>query len=303
MLLFLFRVLSHLPLCVLQALGGVLGRLVYAMPGKYRRRLRAHMVQAGYPQAAMARRAAGHAGAAMLELAWIWGRGDTAVQRVVAHDEHVADAARAEGKSLLYLTPHLGCFEISARYMAREHPMTVLYRPHRKAALAPLVESMRATPTMHTAPANLNGVRQLVRALRRGEAVGILPDQVPGQGEGIWAPFFGRPAFTMTLPGRLAMMDNVAVIAAACERLPRGQGWRLHLERLEGPPPTDPAAQAAWINAAMERLIRRFPEQYLWSYNRYKQPAGASGGPGSSAAPSSQHDVPASATPPSSPSP
>jgi KDO2-lipid IV(A) lauroyltransferase len=110
------------------------------------------------------------------------------------------------------------------------------------------------------------GVRAMLRALRAGEAVGILPDQVPGEGEGEWAPFFGEPAWTMTLPRRLAQATGAAVVVAVGERVPGG--WRLHLERLaEAPTPEA-------LNACMERLIRRWPDQYLWGYNRYKRPAG-----------------------------
>ena len=121
----------------------------------------------------------------------------------------------------------------------------------------------------------MQGVREFVRALKRGEAVGMLPDQVPGSGDGVWAPFFNKPAYTMTLAGKLALQTGVAVILTAGERLSAGKGWRIHYVRLAEPLPRDPQALATHINSAMETLIRRFPEQYLWSYNRYKVPAGA----------------------------
>ena len=113
-----------------------------------------------------------------------------------------------------------------------------------------------------------------MRALRKGEAIGILPDQVPGNGEGVWAPFFGRPAFTMVLPGRLAGQTGAAVVLAAGERLPRGQGWRSVSCGCRGPCPRAAEAQAAWVNAGMETVIQRVPSQYLWGYNRYKKPQG-----------------------------
>src|SRR3546814_10036009 len=108
--------------------------------------------------------------------------------------------------------------------------------------------------------------------LRRGNAVGLLPDQAPGTGDGVWAPFFGRPAYTMTLPGKLARQTGVPIILTAGERLPRGRGWRIHYLRLPEPLPTEARAQAELINQAMETLLRRCPHQYLWAYNRYKQP-------------------------------
>jgi len=111
--------------------------------------------------------------------------------------------------------------------------------------------------------------------LRRGDAVGMLPDQAPARGEGVWAPFFGRMAYTVTLPGKLAAQSGAPVLLTAAQRLPRGRGWRVHFVRVPQPLPDTPEAQAALFNAAMETLIRRFPTQYLWSYNRYKTPRGA----------------------------
>lgn len=280
MLLTLFRLLAWLPLPLLHFLGGLGGRLAYAWPGKYRQRLRANAIQAGYPQAAFARRAAAQAGAMILELPKVWLRSRQSLDKVVSDDNPVVEAALKEGRGILYLTPHLGCFEITARYLTRHGPITVMFRPPRKAVLAPVMEAARNTSALHAVPATLQGVREFVRALKRGEAVGMLPDQAPGQGDGVWAPFFDRPAYTMTLPGKLATQTGVAVILTAGERLPFGRGWRIHYVRLPEPLPADPVEQASLINQTMETLIRRFPTQYLWSYNRYKTPAGAPPPPG-----------------------
>ncbi len=277
MLLAFFRFLAVLPLPLLQALGRGLGKLAYAWPGKYRQRLRANAAQAGYPDPAFARRSAGEIGAMILESAWIWFR-EADSQRKVRIDEAnaaVVETALAEQRGILFLTPHLGSFEILPRYTAHRIPLTVMFRPPRKAVLGPLLETARNNSAMHAVPATMQGVREFVRALRRGEIVGLLPDQVPGQGEGVWAPFFGRMAYTVTLPGKLAAQTRVPVILCAAERLPRGQGWQLHFVRVPEPLPEDPQAQAALLNRSMETLIRRFPEQYLWGYNRYKTPRGA----------------------------
>jgi KDO2-lipid IV(A) lauroyltransferase len=177
---------------------------------------------------------------------------------------------RARGKGIIFLTPHLGCFEISALYGAQRLPLTVLYRPPKQRWLEPLMVAGRRRWQAVVAPATLRGVRMLYRALARGEAVGLLPDQAPGVGEGAWADFFGRPAYTMTLPRRLHERSGAAVIMAFAERLPRGRGYRLHLEELPGH-----ALDEASLNRAIEAQVRRCPAQYLWSYNRYKAPAGA----------------------------
>lgn len=277
MLVTLLRMAAALPLPFLHAAGRLLGRLAYAFPGKYRDRLRANAAQAGYPQPAFARRAAGEIGAMILEMPKVWFRNEQSLGKVVSDDYAIVEAARAEGRGILFLTPHLGCFEITARYLARQMSMTVMFRPPRKAALAPVLETARNTSAVNAVPATMQGVR----TLRRGESVGMLPDQAPGVGDGVWAPFFGRMAYTMTLPGKLASQTGVAVILTAGERLPGGRGWRIHYARVPEPLPDGPQEQAALINSAMESLIRRFPEQYLWGYNRYKVPRGAPPAPDS----------------------
>lgn len=275
MVLVLIRMLALLPLPVLHGLGRLLGRCIYALPGRYRRRLRANALQAGYADAAFARRAAGEAGAMILETPKVWLQPEHCLARVSSHEEHVVHAALAEGRGILYLTPHLGCFEITARHLTRYGPLTVMYRPPRYAALEPAMEQSRNMPGLRAVPATMQGVREFVRALKRGEAVGMLPDQVPSSGDGVWSPFFGRPALTMTLAGKLARQTGVAVIMIAGERLPQGQGWRTHYLRLPEPLPAEPQELANLINSSMETLIQRFPEQYLWSYNRYKIPSDA----------------------------
>jgi len=284
-MLLLLRLLACLPLSWLHAVGRGLGRLVYALPGRYRNRLRANAAQAGYDSPAFARRAAAQTGAMIMELPKVWLRPQHCLARTHSPDDEVVQQALAEQRGVLYLTPHLGTFEMVGRHCARLVPMTAMFRPARQPWLNAAMLVARATEHMHTAPANRQGVRECVRALKKGEAVGILPDQAPSKGDGVWAPFFGRPAYTMTLAGRLAQQHSVAVILCAAQRLPRGQGWRMHHLRLPEPLPQDATALATLINAHMETLIRRFPEQYLWSYNRYKIPASAPPPPVSSALP------------------
>ncbi len=197
--------------------------------------------------------------------------------------EELIDDALALGRGLVFLTPHMGSFEVTAQAYAQRfgarRPITVLFRPARYRLLRDLQEAARARPALGTAPASLGGVRQMMRALKRGEAVGLLPDQVPPQGMGVWAPFFGKRAYTMTLAARLAQQSGAPIVLAWCERLPRGQGFHLRLSRLSEPLPLQgddaaalQVAQAAVINRAMEQLILQCPQQYLWGYHRYKGP-------------------------------
>ena len=280
---FLLRLLSFLSLGALQRLGGILGRFVATCSPRYRAHLVANLAQAGYPapgDRALVSRVAGHAGRGALELANVWMRPQAEVlARTRATGWAHVEAARAAGRGIVFLTPHLGCFEVTAQYYANNAgspaPLTVLYRRPRKAWLAPLIEGHRARENLRLAPADLSGVRLLARALARGEAIGMLPDQVPSNGEGVWAPFFGKPAYTMTLPARLQRRSGAALLLARGERLADGEGWVVHFSVIDEALPDGPVEAATRINAALERLIRDDPEQYLWGYNRYKTPRSA----------------------------
>jgi len=199
-------------------------------------------------------------------------------EKVAAHatDENwdYVQSVLDSGQGIVFLTPHLGCFEITAQQIALRTALTVMYRPPKKAALKPLIEGARARHNLHLAPANLSGVRILAKCLKRGEPVGVLPDQVPQEGEGVWAPYFGRTAYTMTLPAKLAQLGKAAIILVYAERRPKGAGYTVRFVPFDGELSGDAADQAATINRAMEQLIARCPAQYFWSYNRYKQPDG-----------------------------
>lgn len=271
----LLRWLSRWPLAWLHGLGAVLGWATWALSPSYRRRLAANAARAGV-SGADRRRSVAEAGRMAAEVPWLWfmPAGERLGERVRWQGQAVIEQALAAGRGLLLLTPHLGSFEVAARACAERYqvPITVLYRPARKAFLRRLEETARARPNMATAPATLAGVRQMLRALKRGEIVGLLPDQVPPEGQGVWAPFFGQPAYTMTLAARLAQQTGAAIGLAWCERLPRGAGYSIHLTPVDDRLPEDDVAAAAAINAAMERAIRALPSQYLWGYNRYKSP-------------------------------
>lgn len=272
------RFLARFPLRWLHACGAPLGWLVYALSPRYRSRFQANVAQAGVPWA-QARGGIAAAGRLMMELPPLWLRPPDAPLPVPVHWQggELIEAAQAAGRGLVMLTPHLGCFEAigqsyAQRYGAGRGAMTVLYRPARKAWLRELVEAARRRPGLDAAPATLSGVRQMMRALKRGEVVGLLPDQVPPDGLGVWAPFFGRPAYTMTLAARLVQQTGSALLLVWGERLPHGAGYCVRVSELDEALPADGAAAAAVINRAMEALILQCPQQYLWGYHRYKRP-------------------------------
>lgn len=276
----LFRCFSLLPLPVLHALGWVLGWVTFLASPRYRRRLFAHAQLAGYPRS-VALGSVAESGKLAAELPRLWlGRPVHVEWDGMAH----IDNAMAQGDGLLYLTPHLGCFEVTAQLVAQRFgermPITVLYRPARQPWLRELMEKARSRPGLHTAPTTLAGVKQLIKALKLRQAVGLLPDQVPPSGQGVWAPFFGREAYTMTLSARLAHTAGARVVLIWGERLSWGRGYRVRVRPFQadgdGRLSADPVQAARQINQAMEALVRECPSQYLWSYDRYKAPAGLS---------------------------
>ncbi|NMG16467.1 lysophospholipid acyltransferase family protein [Aromatoleum bremense] len=278
-----FRILAGLPLSWLHRLGGWAGWAIWRLSPSYRRRLEDNLAQAtGRRDAALRDAAIAEAGRQALELPFVWLRPQDEVLSCIVRVEgqELIARAQAEGASVLLLTAHLGCFEMCAQYCSTHGPITVLFRPPRKAALRPLMEAGRARGAIRIAPADVSGVRRLVKALRSGEMVGMLPDQAPAEGEGVWAPFFGRPAWTMTLAARLSEVKGVKVVMVWTERLPQGAGYVLRLSE-----PVEPIAgsleeRCAAINREIERLVLACPAQYLWGYNRYKRPSGVPPPPG-----------------------
>lgn len=281
----MMQLLARLPLRILHALGSLLGWGIYAMSPTYRRDLRENLALAGYRGARLRRAAIAEAGKMLIEAPKVWLRPraeSLALLRGIDGLQHY-EAARAAGKAVVFLTPHIGCFEICAQAFAEHHPITVLFRPSKQTWLQPIIDRGRAQPGVSLASANLAGVRLLLAALKRREAVGILPDQVPGVGEGEWAEFFGRPAYTMTLAAKLAQRPEVACLLAVGERLPRGAGYVIRMRPL--PPALPGESGPRHMNRAIEYVVRMAPEQYLWGYNRYKVPEGAPPAPGGPAPP------------------
>jgi KDO2-lipid IV(A) lauroyltransferase len=273
MLAFLSRLLSFLPLSILHAIGVALGWLVYGVDAGYRRRLKENLSRAGYLPHLSA--AIGEAGKNILELPFIWYASPRRLLKKVtlANWEMVQDVIDRQ-QGVIFLTPHLGCFEMLAQEAGTRMQLAVLYRPPRKAALKPLIEQARARNRLTLAPANLRGIRSLLKILKNKGNIGLLPDQVPQSGEGAWADFFGKPAYTMTLPLKMQQMTGAPIVLAYAERLSCGRGYISRFQLFDAGAAVTPEQQARAINAAMENLIAQCPAQYFWSYHRYKTPDG-----------------------------
>jgi KDO2-lipid IV(A) lauroyltransferase len=268
--------IAVLPLALVQVIGASLGMLAYLGSKQYRSLFRPQ-----YEAVTKARKlpvklweAIRASGMLFSDSLWIWRNPQKSLKLVEVQNWDVVETAIGEGNGLVMLTPHLGGFEIIPRVLAQYFPATILYRPSRQEWLNEVVEEGRAYPNMHFVPTNLNGVRQMTRALTRGEAIGILPDQVPSGGEGVWVPFFGRPAYTTPLPARLANRNNTPVVMFTAKRKGLGQGWLMQATRLSSLS-EDTNTAATELNTAIENAVLVAPEQFIWSYNRYKHPAGA----------------------------
>ena len=289
----LFRLLSRLPLGLNHALGAFIGRLVYAVAPRYRYRLLENLTASGVCASPRdvrrtARANAAEIGKGATELAWSLFRHDAVVGLIrKRHGWEAVEKLRAANRPIVFVVPHLGGYDIAGRYLVSQLQILAMYRPHKIFWLDQLLREGRnrgsAPDGSNVAPASMAGVRMVLKHLRRGGCTMVLPDQVPGLGDGEWVDFFGRPAYTMTLIGRLQEATGAAIVFCYAERLPRGEGYEMHFAPLDEPLPADRNAAARQVNAMVETLVRACPAQYLWGYNRFKRPAGAPPPPGAPA--------------------
>ena len=267
-------------------MGAFLGRLVYALSPRYRLRVLENLTASGLAATRedvkrLAWLNAAEIGKGATELLWSLFRPLDQVAGMVKDRRgwEAIEKLHAAGRPIIFVTPHLGGYDVAGRYIWTHLPVLAMYRPHKVFWFDQMLREGRdrgaAPDGSNVAPATLAGVRMVLKHLRRGGSTIVLPDQVPGLGDGEWVDFFGRPAYTMTLVGRLQEASNAALVFCFAERLPGGQGFRLHREPLTEPLPKDRRESARRVNSMVEKLVRECPEQYLWGYNRYKRPAGA----------------------------
>ncbi|HSG93002.1 MAG TPA: lysophospholipid acyltransferase family protein [Methylotenera sp.] len=273
MLKILSKILSRLSLPTIHRMGKILGTLLNILTPNTARIQRENIRQSGlYKSEAefklMVKENIAETGKAILETLaiWEWSEQEALSKIESVRNWHLIDEALARGKGLIFLSPHLGCFEITSIYYGHYHPVTVLFRPPKKSWIAPMIHAGRSKGKIKLAPANTAGVRLLMQALKNNEAIGILPDQNPAAGEGEWAPFFGKPAYTMSLASKLAEKTGATVIMVYGERLADGRGYIVHFSKLED----HAIATPALLNHAIEEQIKQCPTQYYWSYHRYK---------------------------------
>ncbi|MFZ5592741.1 MAG: lysophospholipid acyltransferase family protein [Pseudomonadota bacterium] len=279
----LLRLFSWLPLRAAHVLGALIGWL-FTLKGNKLCHITSVNIELCFPgmsesqRAQLTRRSMIETGKTFAETGTLW-LGDaskvlTLIKQVTG--DHLVRDVLAQGKGVILTAPHLGAWELAGLYCSAHYPLTSLYRPPRMRELDGMIRIARQRLGAKLVPTDASGIRALYKALDKGEAIGILPDQEPGAGNGIFVPFFGVPAYTMVLLSRLAMKTGAPVIFTYAERLPRGAGF--HLRFVAGPPainegPLEESARG--VNAALEQCISALPEQYQWSYKRFRnRPAG-----------------------------
>lgn len=275
LLIYLVRLLACLPLTVLQLLGYGAGWLAWLFPNRYKRRAIENL-EIAMPGSSrtILRASLISTGQLFLEMPYWHVRKDEA-----QINKHVScagwdefQAALALGKGLIFVIPHAGNFESLAAIYTSRFPATVLFRPPRKKWLCDWIVKIRSRQNLTMAPANHSGVKSLLKALKQGQSIGILPDQVPILGGGTWAPFFGKQAYTTTLVHRLQSHTGAPIFAMAAHRNGIGKGYTLRHQAMMSALSDDIEVAAGQLNRLMEDMIGLMPAQYLWGYNRYRAP-------------------------------
>jgi Kdo2-lipid IVA lauroyltransferase/acyltransferase len=271
----LARGISLLPFSVAQALGWLTGTLLARIPNKQRRNalvnLRLCHPVWGESQVRRFRDISlREESKTFIEIAFLLLRPVPRVLSLIREAHGLEWLERSQGRGMIVLSPHLGAWEMAGLYLSTCGPTTTLYKPQPLGD--DLVRRARARGGAELVPTDHTGIRRLLQALRRGEYLGILPDQEPKEDKGsVFAPFFGVPALTMLLVNRLSRKTGAPVVFLFARRLPWAGGFVLHcLPAPEGVDAEDDVVAAAALNRGVEACVSICPEQYVWSYKRFR---------------------------------
>jgi KDO2-lipid IV(A) lauroyltransferase len=275
---FILYLCAYLPLPLLHALGLCIGWGLILTQNRSRHTSEINIAlcfpeMSTYEQGRLVRSSLLETGKTILETSALWIRSGENALRLIKSVEgsELVDKAIEGGKGVILATPHLGAWEGAGLYCARQYDITCLYRPLKISGLEHLVNHARSRMGGNYVPADARGIRTLYKTLERGDAIAMLPDQEPQKGTGMFAPFFGTPAYSMVLLGRLAAKTGAPVIFTWCERLSLGRGYRLHFRQPPAAIGSDNLTEAVIAtNQAVEECVRECPAQYQWSYRRFR---------------------------------
>jgi Kdo2-lipid IVA lauroyltransferase/acyltransferase len=282
-LLALMRVLALMPWPVLEAIGYAVGYGLWCCNSRERHIAEVNIAHclpdwSEAERAHLVRETLIDFGQMALEIAKVW---FTPPPKVVAailqiEGEDLLKAAMAEGRGVVMLAPHHGNWEMLGLYLGRYYGLTTMYLPAKDPALNELVRLARTRGGAAVAPATNSGVRTVLKVLKQGGLVGVLPDQVPKQAGAEFSPFFGQPALTMTLPSNLLQKTGARALFGCAFRVGRGKGFRIVFRDADpGIYSADLSVSLAALNRSVEAFVRECPQQYQWEYKRFKiQPEG-----------------------------
>lgn len=276
----LIRILSWIPLPLLYHSARPLAWLLYLMPWRKHAVIRTNL-KIAFPALSAAElnklhlQNLGEMARLVLESGAVWRWSGPRLQKhlLPIRGWEQVQAAQRDGRGVLLVGAHFGNWELSALAVSLLGPFSGIYKPPKQAQVDQALTRSRGRFGAKLIPAGSPAMRSMLRELKKGGTVGLLMDQLPRQGEGVHAPFFGRPALTMNLVHRLAARTGCAIFFGAAERCAGGRGWQMSFEPMSASVCTDdPIAAATAMNQYLEALIRRQPAQYLWLYKRYALP-------------------------------
>ena len=267
------KVFFSLPLIIIHLLGCFLGLLMYLLDAKFRDRTSKHINQSLIVSGKIATKNliisnAMHIGMALMESFSIWFASNSRIKRFVKRTKNwsLIKKLKSKNKGIIFLTPHIGSFEITAQYYGLFSPIKVMFKPTERKWINNLTLNGRKKNLVTPVNIELSGMKQIIKALKNGEAVGILPDQVPPEGHGEWSSFFNQKVYSMTLVQKLHTLTKAPIIFAIGRRLKIGSGFEIELFEFKG------SVTVKKIDEFIENIVKTSPEQYLWNYRRYKLP-------------------------------
>lgn len=208
------------------------------------------------------------------EMGAMWGAGPDKGRHLVrkVHNLEVLTDAIASGKGVLLSAPHLGNWEVMNHVATMHATVTALYKPAKNKVLDAWMRESRQKTGGLLVPTNRDGIAKMFEALEKGQLAGILPDQEPKEARGVFAPFMGVPTLTPKLPHELLIKTGAIAVFGFAKRLPNAEGFEVYFfAGDEDIYSEDVEVSAASMNRTIEKMVALAPEQYQWTYKRFRR--------------------------------